>query len=174
MKLNSIVPLALGLAVLAFTVFAGGCSLDEILTVDVSKKTRDHYKELGLDVPPQITLREARQLREESDELLLGKLEAVASKHRSANDELDREIADKATIEEIAGMAVNNGIDLGVPALAGIPGGGIAAALLIGLGGWFAPRPGDAKRIAAKTKEAEDKGYDMGRNDAAELLRAKP
>ena len=36
---------------------------------------------------------------------------------------------------------------------------------------WLAPRPGDAKRTAQQTKAAEDKGYDMGRNEAVELLK---
>lgn len=165
--MRAAIPIALGVALLAVIGLAQGCALDEILTVDVQKQTRDHYAEsLNLDVPPEVTLRQARQLREQSDDRFRNRMENLAEQHRLANQLLDTEIGDAALAEQLIGSGINQGIELGVPMLENVPAGGILASMLVGLGAWFAPRPGDAKR----RKEAEDKGYDMGRNETLDSL----
>ena len=62
-----------------------------------------------------------------------------------------------------------------IPGLANVPGGAILTTLLAGMGMWLAPRPGDNRRRAERAKQAEDKGYDMGRSETMEVLaKAKP
>eukprot|EP00752_Nemacystus_decipiens_P014090 g12526.t1 len=146
---------------------AGGCSLDEIVQVDVPPNTRSHFRErLQTDVPPTLSLRDARILRSEGDRKLEASIKAQLADHAASNDALDAELADGTFIESLLGSAINTGIDTAIPGLSTVPGGAILTTLLAGLGMWLAPRPGEAKR----EKKAEDKGYDMGRSEAAELL----
>ena len=151
---------------------AGGCSLDEIITVDVPPNTRAHFREtLETDVPPTMSLRDARILRSEGDRRIEASIKAQLADHAASNDALDAELADGAFIESLFASAINTGIDTAIPGLANVPGGAILTALLAGMGMWLAPRPGEAKRRAERAKQAEDKGYDMGRSEAVELLR---
>ncbi|MEM9347349.1 MAG: hypothetical protein AAGB26_12105 [Planctomycetota bacterium] len=151
---------------------AGGCSLDEVITVDVPPNTRAHFREtLETDVPAKMSLRDARILRGEGDRRIEASVKAQLADHAASNDALDAELADGAFIESLVGSAINTGIETALPGLAGVPGGAILTTLLAGLGMWLVPRPGEAKRQAEQNKQAEDKGYDMGRSEAVELLR---
>ncbi|MBX2852067.1 MAG: hypothetical protein KTR15_10015 [Phycisphaeraceae bacterium] len=151
---------------------AGGCSLDEMISVDVPPNTRTHFRErLQTDVPPTLSLRDARILRSEGDRRIEASIKAQLADHAASNDALDAELADGAFIESLLGSAINTGIDTALPGLATVPGGAILTALLAGLGMWLAPRPGEGKRQAQQTKAAEDKGYDMGRDEVLGLLR---
>ncbi len=150
---------------------ASGCSLDEIVQVDVPPNTRSHFRErLHTDVPPTLSLRDARILRSEGDRRIEASIKAQLADHAASNDALDAELADGSFIESLLSSAVNTGIDTAIPGLSTVPGGAILTTLLAGLGMWLAPRPGDAKRQAKQTKAAEDKGYDMGRNETMEIL----
>lgn len=164
--------LALSLAALLTAMsLAAGCSLDEIITVDVPPNTRTHFRErLDTNVPPRLSLRDARILRGEGDRRIEAQLESQLADHLASNDALEAEIADGTFIESLLASSINTGIDTALPGLASVPGGAILTTLLAGLGMWLAPRPGDAKRQAQQTKAAEDKGYDMGRREALELL----
>jgi len=80
--------------------YAGGCSIDEIVTVDVPPNTREHFREnLEKQVPAEVTLRDARILRSEGDRMLKRRLEQQAADHQASNDALDAEIADGTFIE---------------------------------------------------------------------------
>ncbi|MEM9415844.1 MAG: hypothetical protein AAGA29_10255 [Planctomycetota bacterium] len=150
---------------------AGGCALDEIVSVDIPPNTRAHFREtLETEVPPTLTLRDARILRREGNRRIEQRLKAQLADHAASNDALDAEIADGAFIESLLGSAINTGIEATLPGLAVVPGGAILTTLLAGIGMWLVPRPGDAKRQAEQTKQAEDKGYDMGRQEAMEML----
>lgn len=150
---------------------AGGCSVDEIVKVDVPPNTREHLREnLDISVPPVVTLRDARILRSEGDRQIEASIKAQLADHTASNDALDREIADGSFIEGVLASSINTGIGMALPGLGSVPGGAILTTLLAGLGMWLVPRPGDAKRQAKQAKEAEDKGYDMGRNEALETL----
>ena len=136
--------------------FAGGCSLDEIVKVDVPPNTRAHYSDnLDISVPPKVPLRDARILRAEGDRKLKEKMESQAADHKASNDALDAEIADGTFIESLMGSAVNTGIGLAVPGLETVPGGAILTTLLAGLGMWLVPRPGEAKQ----KRESFNKGH---------------
>ena len=144
---------------------AGGCSLDEIISVDVPPNTRSHFREqLGTEVPPKLSLRDARILRSEGDRRIEAQIKARLADHAASNDALDAELADGAFVESLVGSAINTGIDTD------LPGGAILTTLLAAIGMWLVPRPGDGKRQAQQAKAAEDKGYDLGRNEALELL----
>lgn len=164
--------LALSLAALLTAMsLASGCALDEIIHVDVPPNTRTHFRErLDTNVPPRLSLRDARILRSEGDRRIEASIKAQLADHVASNVALDAELADGAFIESLLGSAINTGIDTALPGLATIPGGAILTTLLAGIGMWLVPRPGDAKRQAQQTKAAEDKGYDMGRREALELL----
>lgn len=150
---------------------AGGCSLDEIIQVDVPPNTRTHFREsLGTAVPPKLSLRDARILRSEGDRRIEASIKAQLADHVASNDALDAELADGTFIESLLGSAINTGLETALPGLATIPGGAILTTLLAGLGMWLVPRPGESKRQAQQTKAAEDNGYDMGRNEALELI----
>lgn len=167
-------PLALWIVVtllLAAMSLAGGCALDEVVSVDIPPNTRAHFRQtLDTRVPPTLTLRDARILRAEGDRRIEQRLKAQLADHAASNDALDAEIADGAFMESLLGSAINTGIEAALPGLGAVPGGAILTTLLAGVGMWLVPRPGDAKRQAQQTKAAEDKGYDMGRNEALELL----
>ena len=167
-------PLLLCLALAAlFTAMslAGGCALDEIITVDVPPSTRAHFREqLDTAVPPTLSLRDARILRAEGDRRLKQRIRTQLADHAASNDALDAELADGGFIESLLASTINTGLDTALPGLASVPGGAILTTLLAGLGMWLVPRPGDAKRQAQQNKAAEDKGYDMGRSEAVELL----
>jgi len=168
-------PLALWIAVatlLTAMSLAGGCALDEIVSVDVPPSTRAHFRDtLDTQVPQTLTLRDARILRSEGDRRIEQRLKTQLADHAASNDALDAEIADGAFIESLLGSAINTGIEASLPGLAGVPGGAILTTLLAGVGMWLVPRPGDAKRQALQSKQAEDKGYDMGRSETLELVR---
>lgn len=150
---------------------AGGCALDEIVTVDVPANTRAHFREtLDTAVPPTLSLRDARILRAEGDRRLKASIQAQLADHAASNDALDAELADGTFIESLLASSINTGLGTTLPGLATLPGGAILTTLLAGLGMWLAPRPGDAKRIAEQTKAAEDKGYDMGRRESLDSL----
>lgn len=167
-------PLAIWLlaaVLLAAMSYAGGCALDEIVTVRVPPNTRTHFRQtLATDVPAELTLRDARLLRAEGDRRLKQQLEQQAADHAASNQALDAQIADGAFIESLLGSAVHTGIDTTLPYLGEVPGGAILTTLLAGLGMWLVPRPGEGKRQAQQTKAAEDKGYDMGRAETLEAL----
>lgn len=151
---------------------AGGCSLDEIVQVDVPPNTRSHFREqLDTNVPPKLSLRDARILRSEGDRRIEASIKAQLADHVASNDALDAELADASFIESLLGSAINTGLETALPGLATVPGGAILTTLLAGLGMWLVPRPGETKRQAQQTKQAEDNGYDMGRVEAVELLR---
>lgn len=159
---------------LAAMALAGGCALDEIVTIDIPSSTRDHFQQtLETRVPKTLTLRDARILRSEGDRRIEQRLKAQLADHAASNDALDAEIADGAFIESLLGSAINTGIEATLPGLGAVPGGAILTTLLAGVGMWLVPRPGDAKRQAQQNKQAEDKGYDMGRQEAMELLSDK-
>jgi hypothetical protein len=168
-------PLALWIVLatlLTAMTLAGGCALDELVNVDVPPSTRAHFRQtLDTDIPQTLSLRDARLLRAEGDRRIEARVKAQLADHAASNDALDAEIADGAFIESLLGSAVNTGIETALPGLAGVPGGAILTTLLAGLGMWLVPRPGDAKRQAEQTKQAEDKGYDLGRNETLELIR---
>lgn len=165
MKLILIWLLAIGLLV-AMTLL-GGCSLDEVITVNIPPNTREHFREnLGSTVPPQVSLRDARILRAEGDRRLQQKIQTQVEDHAASNDALDAEIADGSVIESLVGSAINTGIQTSLPGLGNVPGGAILTTLLAGLGMWYVPRPGTTKRV----KEAEDTGYDLGRSETLDSL----
>ena len=170
-------PLALWIVIvgLLFAMsLAGGCALDEIVTVDIPPSTRAHLRQtIETQVPPTLSLRDARTLRSEGDRRMEQRLKAQLADHAASNDALDAEIADGAFIESLLGSAINTGIEASLPGLAGVPGGAILTTLLAGVGMWLVPRPGDSKRQAEQAKQAEDKGYDMGRNETMELLQGR-
>ena len=150
---------------------ASGCSLDEIISVDVPPNTRTHFRDvLETNVPPRLSLRDARILRSEGDRRLEASIKSQLADHVASNDALDAELADGSFIESLLASSINTGIDTALPGLATLPGGAILTTLLAGLGMWLAPRPGDAKRQAQQTKAAEDKGYDMGRSETLDSL----
>ncbi len=150
---------------------AGGCSLDEIVHVDVPASTRTHLKQtLEIQVPAELSLRDARILRSEGDRQFKQRIESQVADHVASNDALDAQIADGSFIESLIGSAINTGLETTLPGLAAVPGGAILTTLLAGLGMWFVPRPGDSKRQAEQTKAAEDKGYDLGRVETLDVL----
>ena len=153
---------------------AGGCSLDEIVHVDVPPNTRTHFRDaLETSVPPRLSLRDARILRSEGERRIEASIKAQLADHVASNDALDAELADGTFIESLLASTINTGLDTYLPGVATLPGGAILTTLLAGLGMWLVPRPGQAKRQAQQTKAAEDKGYDMGRNEALELLKSR-
>ena len=165
---------SIGLLV-GLTLMGGGCQVDEMITVSVPPQTREHLREdLGVSVPPEVSLRDARLLRTDGDRRFKQDMERRASDHAASNDALDAEIADGSFVESLVGSAVNTGIEMGVPYLGTVPGGAILATMLTGLGMWFVPRPGEKGRLQVakdEAKEAEDRGYDMGRAEAVSTIR---
>ena len=120
--------------------------------------------------PPRLSLRDARILRSEGDRRIEASIKAQLADHAASNDALDAELADGSFIESLLSSAINTGIDTAIPGLSTVPGGAILTTLLAGLGMWLAPRPGDAKRQAQQAKAAEDRGYDMGRQEMLDAL----
>ena len=123
----------------------GGCSLDEMITVDVNKEVRD-----STGAPPEVTLREARDLLEDYD-----------AKHQIGRDRFVREINDGAFLEQLGISAVNQGIELSTPMIGNLPGGLILTSLLSGVGGFLMRRP---------SKKQLDAEYDAGREEALDTI----
>lgn len=170
-------PLAIWLLAIVLLVamsLAGGCSIDEIVTVDVPPNTRAHYREnLSTDVPAQVSLRDARLLRSEGDRQFKQRIESQVADHAASNEALDTQIADGSFIESLMGSAINTGVEMSLPYVGAVPGGAILTTLIAGLGMWLVPKPGTTKREAQQVKAAEDKGYDMGRSETIETLRER-
>lgn len=138
--------------IVAALTLVGGCSLDEVIRVDVP---RDVQKDMG--VGSKISLRDARELRE-----------TLLERQQASIRAFDREIADGAFAEEFAGAAVNDLMPIALPAVGNLPGGAVLVGLVTGIAGLITRRPGDAKKI----KEAEDSGYDMGRTEGIQTINA--
>lgn len=129
---------------------AGGCSLDEIIRVDVPRDVRT-----ATNAPPQVTLREARDLLADYD-----------AQHQTGRDRLIREINDGAFIEQLGAGLVNDGLGLATPMLGTVPGGAILTGLLGGIAGFLTRRP---------SKKQLDAEYDAGRSEAIDTItKAKP
>lgn len=166
--IKPVLVIGLAMALLAALSLAGGCSVDEIVKVDVPPNTREHFREnLEVSVPPKVSLRDARILRSEGDRKFEESIKSQVADHAASNDALDAEIADGSFIESLLASSVNTGIEMAIPGLAAVPSGAILTTLLAGLGMWLVPRPGEAKRI----KAVEDKGYDMGRSEAIQTIK---
>ena len=161
----------IGLAVVALLAglsLANGCSMDEMIKVDVPPNTRQHFRDnLGAEVPAVVTLRDARLLRTEGDRKFRESIESQTADHIASNDAFDAEIADGTFIESIMGSLVNLGMETYLPGIGNMPGGAILSTLLAGLGLWFVPSPGTAKRL----KKREDEGYDLGREEALDTIK---
>ena len=129
--------------------YAGGCSLDEMIRVDVAREVRE-----TTGAPPQVTLREARDLLEDYD-----------AKTQTGRDRLIREINDGAFIEQLGAGLVNDGVERATPLLGNVPGGAILTGLLGAIAGYVTRRP---------SKKQLDAEYDAGREEAIDTVnRAK-
>lgn len=152
MKLAAIWTPAIALVLLLIA--AQGCSLDEIITVDVP---RDAQK--TLNVGDKVTLRDARELREQ-----------LVERNNASVRAFDREIADGAFAEELGKATINDILPIAVPAVGTLPGGTILVGLMTGVAGLLTRRPGDSRKIKDVEKEAEDRGYDLGRSETIDTL----
>ena len=152
---------SLVIGLIAAMSFAGGCSLDKVVQVDVPPTTREHMREnLGVNVPPTVTLRDARILRSEGDRKLEAKVKQQVADHIASNESLDAEIADGSFVESLLGSAVNTGIETAIPGIATIPGGAILTTLLGGVAGYLTRRT---------PKAVLDAEYDLGVADALKI-----
>lgn len=99
----------------------------------------------------------------------LKKLEQTAAREM---ERFDAEIARGEQVADVLGSLLNLGISTatdaaGASGLGLIPGGSLLITAIAGLGGIMVSKPGTSKRL----KEAEDRGYDMGREEAFKSAR---
>ena len=135
---------SLVIGLIAAMSFAGGCSRDEIVQVDVPREVRE-----STGSPARVSLREARDLLADYD-----------AKHIAGRDRLIREINDGEYLAQLGVSAVNSGLDIAVPAIGTIPGGAILTTLLGGVAGYLTRRT---------PKAVLDAEYDLGVADALKI-----
>lgn len=144
---------ATGVTILAFVAMAmlgitmaSGCSLDDVVKVNVPPAVREVTNTKTKQVPlSRVTRVRERYIAEVTSNL----------------EEFDANIEQASVFRDFAASLLNTGLTAGQGALAGVPGGGFLLAGLTGLGGLFLRKPGTGQLL----KDAEDKGYDQGRNE---------
>ncbi|MEM6260516.1 MAG: hypothetical protein AAGI37_19750 [Planctomycetota bacterium] len=151
MNWKSIGFLAAAVAFGVFTLYSGGCSLDDTIQVRVPDKVQ---KDTGAD--PKVSLSEAPYVREQY----------VADFTRGLS-QFDENYEDAIWFKDLIGSVVDSSIPLIDSALQGVPGGAIILSLLTGLGGLYVSKPGAKDDMKKKVDEA----WDEATKEAERLIR---
>lgn len=154
------------IAVIVALSFAGGCSLDN-LTVDVPRPVQQE-----LNVPAKTTLREAPYLLEDYQRRYQAKADALDAEYQSGSRQFTANIEDTVQLKNLITQSVDSGVPIVNEAIgnAGIPGGLILSGLVTSLAGYLTGKSRMARTIPVVTKQAEDKGYDMGKSDTLDTV----
>lgn len=116
--------------------YAAGCSLGDVIKVRVPPNIAE------VTGSPQLApLNDAPSIRAKYVAFQAADLERF-----------DEEVADKTFLFDLVSAGLNTGIGVGQGYLSTLPGGGIAAALLGGLGGLFISKPGEKKKLREQAK----------------------
>jgi hypothetical protein len=138
-------------AFLAFTLYSGGCTLDDTIKVRVPDKVQ---KATG--VGPKVTLAEAPYVRED-----------YVTDFERGLKQFDENYEDSAWFKELIASTLDSSVPVIDSALAGVPGGAIISSLLFGLGGLYLNKPGAKKEM----QESIDKAWDEATKEALEKIK---
>jgi len=138
--------LALGIAAAIAIVALSGCQVGDLVQANVPQSVRK-----VVPSEPRVSYNEAKVVY----------ADWRASVERTAEQfqlELDR----KAELVSLLGSLTNDAMMVGIPVLESLPGGGLLATGLVGLGAWFLRSPGTTGRIAREKEASFNKGLEEG------------
>lgn len=138
--------LTIGAAVALSLVALAGCQIGDLVRVNVPQAVR-----LTVPSEPRVSFNEAKVVY---DDWRAG-VERTAEQFRQ---ELDR----KAELVSLLASLTSDGLAAGIPALESLPGGGLLATGLVGLGAWFIRSPGTEARLRKEKEASFNKGLEEG------------
>ncbi|MEM8494901.1 MAG: hypothetical protein AAF663_05895 [Planctomycetota bacterium] len=142
-----------------FMGLASGCSLDDMIPVKLDPETRAALQDAspsGTDPGPQISLAQADRQRQQ----LVDHFDYQIEGFNAVLADYDYRVGNAALFRDVTASLLNTGFEIGGTAAAGIPGGGIAASLLVGLGALFISKPGDKAKAQQHTADAVREAVD--------------
>ncbi|MCB9838200.1 MAG: hypothetical protein H6813_02580 [Phycisphaeraceae bacterium] len=138
--------LALGIAA-AIAIFAlSGCQVGDLVQANVPQSVRK-----VVPSEPRVSYNEAK----------LVYADWRASVERTA-EQFQQELDRKAELVSLLSSLTNDALTAGIPVLESLPGGGLLATGLVGLGAWFLRSPGTTSRIAREKEASFNKGLEEG------------
>jgi len=90
-----------------------------------------------------------------------------ASVERTA-EQFQTELDRKAELVSLLSSITNDAMTSGIPVLESLPGGGLLATGLVGLGAWFLKSPGTTKMVSKEKESSFNRGLREGRVAAVE------
>lgn len=149
MELNGIgkTLIALGAAAAILLFALAGCQVGELVQTSVPQSVRQ-----VIPSEPRVSFNEARVVY----------ADWRASVERTA-EQFQQELDRKAELVSLLSSLSNEALLAGVPALEALPGGGLLATGLVGLGAWFLRAPGTDRRLAQEKQASFNKGLEDGR-----------
>jgi len=140
--------LALGAAG-AIALFAlSGCQVGDLVQANVPQSVRK-----VVPSEPRVSYNEAKVVY----------ADWRASVERTA-EQFQTELDRKAELVSLLSSLTNDALTAGIPVLESLPGGGLLATGLVGLGAWFLRSPGTTARVAKEKEASFNKGLSEGRN----------
>lgn len=153
----------IGISLLIVGMFISGCSVGSFVRTKVPEEAALELGQPGLPVQTDVTHDEGVELFGRWQDRVRQRMERDARVTALFQRNLSESGERVAFIEGLGAQ----GLELAVPYVQTLPFGGFLATALVGLGGWLFPRPGESKAV----KAAEDRGYDLGRNEAIDTAK---
>lgn len=138
---------ALGAAAAVSLLALAGCQVGDLVQTNVPQSVRK-----VVPSEPRVSFNEARVVY----------ADWRASVERTA-EQFQQELDRKAELVSLLSSLSNDALLTGVPALDALPGGGLLATGLVGLGAWFLRAPGTDRRLAREKQASFNKGLEEGR-----------
>ena len=139
--------LALGAAA-AIALFAtSGCQLGDVVQANIPQSVRK-----VVPSEPRVSYNDAKIVY----------ADWRASVQRTA-EQFQTELDRKAELVSLLSSITNDAMTSGIPVLQALPGGGLLATGLVGLGAWFLKSPGTTKMVAREKQSSFNKGLKEGR-----------
>jgi len=139
--------LALGIAG-AIALFAlSGCQIGDLVQANVPQSVRK-----VVPSEPRVSYNDAKIVY----------ADWRASVERTA-EQFQTELDRKAELVSLLSSMTNDALTTGIPVLESLPGGGLLATGLVGLGAWFLRSPGTEARLRKEKESSFNKGFEEGR-----------
>lgn len=160
---KTIMYLAAGAIIILAGIGVSGCSIADIVHMDVPQSVRQGFAQDGVQIRPRVSLAEGRNLVNEWN--ILG--QRIAEDHLRAGDQLLNKVDDAMFVEGILSSFSMTGLQMGEGIIKNAFPGGAAAISLVGIFGALAAgkrmkRPGEDAEVAYEKESSFNKGREVG------------
>lgn len=144
------------------TLILGGCSLDELVTVDVPATVVTELNSKGILTPRKISYKEGLRIYQEWEQYCR---EDAARKVRYT-EQFAAEIEESAELIGFLQNLTNQGVNMATPYVSALPFGALGLSVMTGLAGLFTRSPGTQKKIDSTWDEAFAAGLKAAKGTA--------